>query len=195
MLDSATVSLYAIIHCELWISHYNFFLISYHFFKHFMKTMRKGFTLLELLVVIAIIGILASIATVSFNSARAKARDAKRVSDSKGVQSAITLYVDDLGALPLKGSGASGWSGNDKLCADYETCGTGATKYLDVAPTGKWYLEPVTGTAVSSWGAWYTTLENNSSAITGCTTKKDLYTRFDYDEKNKAVSNSTLFCQ
>ena len=44
---------------------------------------KKGFTLIELLVVIAIIGLLSSIAVVSLNGARAKARDAKRVSDVK----------------------------------------------------------------------------------------------------------------
>jgi prepilin-type N-terminal cleavage/methylation domain-containing protein len=55
---------------------------------------RKGFTLIELLVVIAIIGLLASIVLVSLNSARAKARDAKRVSELKQIQTAIELYYD-----------------------------------------------------------------------------------------------------
>ncbi|MCX6785799.1 MAG: type II secretion system protein [Candidatus Komeilibacteria bacterium] len=40
---------------------------------------RKGFTLIELLVVIAIIGLLSSLAVVNLNSARGKARDAKRL--------------------------------------------------------------------------------------------------------------------
>ena len=44
---------------------------------------KKGFTLIELLVVIAIIGLLSSLAVVNLNSARGKARDAKRVSDVK----------------------------------------------------------------------------------------------------------------
>ncbi|MBI4138436.1 MAG: type II secretion system protein [Candidatus Wildermuthbacteria bacterium] len=48
---------------------------------HKNKNKKKGFTLIELLVVIAVIGMLASIALVSFGPVRAKARDAKRITD------------------------------------------------------------------------------------------------------------------
>ncbi len=55
---------------------------------------QKGFTLIELLVVIAIIGILATIVTVSLNTARAKARDSRRISDARQVQLAEQMYYD-----------------------------------------------------------------------------------------------------
>jgi len=55
----------------------------------------KGFTLVELLVVIAIIGLLSTLAFVSLNNARAKARDAKRVSDVRQIQSALELFYNN----------------------------------------------------------------------------------------------------
>lgn len=54
----------------------------------------RGFSLIELLVVIAIIGILSSVVLTSLNTARAKARDARRISDIKQVQLALELYYD-----------------------------------------------------------------------------------------------------
>lgn len=59
-----------------------------------------GFTLVELLVVIAIIGVLSSIVLASLNTARAKGRDARRVSDIKTIQLALELYYDANGTFP-----------------------------------------------------------------------------------------------
>jgi prepilin-type N-terminal cleavage/methylation domain-containing protein len=56
---------------------------------------RKGFTLLELCIVIAIIGILSTIAFISLNRARAKARDAKRIGDMEQLQTILELYAAD----------------------------------------------------------------------------------------------------
>jgi prepilin-type N-terminal cleavage/methylation domain-containing protein len=60
----------------------------------------KGFTLIELLVVIAIIGLLSTLAVVALNNARAKSRDAKRVSDIKQIQTALELYYQDANGYP-----------------------------------------------------------------------------------------------
>lgn len=58
---------------------------------------KSGFTLIELLVVIAIIGLLAAVILASLNSARVKARDAKRISDVKQLQNALALYYENQG--------------------------------------------------------------------------------------------------
>lgn len=59
-----------------------------------LRKKQKGFTLIELLVVIAIIGILATIVLVSLNTARQKARDARRSSDMHQLALAMEMYYD-----------------------------------------------------------------------------------------------------
>lgn len=63
--------------------------------------MKRGFTLIELLVVIAIIGILAGVVMASLNSARAKSRDARRVSDLHEMRTALELYHTANGSYPV----------------------------------------------------------------------------------------------
>jgi prepilin-type N-terminal cleavage/methylation domain-containing protein len=68
--------------------------------EYMKKLMQKGFTLIELLVVIAIIGILSAVVLVSLNSARAKSRDARRLSDLRQIMTALEIYYNDNGAYP-----------------------------------------------------------------------------------------------
>lgn len=69
---------------------------------------RKAFTLVELLVVIAIIGLLATLSVIALNSARAKSRDAKRVTDVKQISTALELFFNDAGRYPTNLEWASG---------------------------------------------------------------------------------------
>jgi prepilin-type N-terminal cleavage/methylation domain-containing protein len=62
--------------------------------------MKKAFTLIELLVVIAIIALLSTLSVVALNSARAKSRDARRLSDIKNTQTALEMYFDTAGEYP-----------------------------------------------------------------------------------------------
>lgn len=80
----------------------------------------RGFTLIELLVVIAIIGLLSSVVFASLNSARSKARDAKRVADISEIRTALELFYDTHGRYPLS-PGAPTWDqhwDNFALCLE-----------------------------------------------------------------------------
>jgi prepilin-type N-terminal cleavage/methylation domain-containing protein len=84
--------------------------------KKTKKGKKKGFTLIELLVVIAIIGLLATLAIVSMSSARAKARDAKRVSDIR--QMSTILDVEDAAAPNTALTGCTGADANTSSCTN-----------------------------------------------------------------------------
>ena len=60
-----------------------------------LRKNQEGFTLVELLVVIAIIGLLSTLAFVSLNSARQKARDAIRLNDMNNMLKAIAFFYND----------------------------------------------------------------------------------------------------
>ncbi len=64
------------------------------------KSGEQGFTLIELLVVIAIIGMLSSVVLASMNTARKKARDARRMTDAKAIQTALELFYDNGNTYP-----------------------------------------------------------------------------------------------
>jgi len=66
-----------------------------------MKNNKKGFTLIELLVVIAIIGALSALTVVSLDSARAKSRDAKRITDVRSIQNALEMYYASNATYPF----------------------------------------------------------------------------------------------
>lgn len=112
--------------------------------------LRRGFTLIELLVVIAIIGLLSTLAVVALSSARLKARDAKRVSDVKQLQSALDLFATEKGGYPNEAAGVNIGSGTSpKLCIDNTgfkaaVCAAGPTVFMgnlpaNPTPNGKTY--------------------------------------------------------
>ncbi len=96
---------------------------------------KKGFTLIELLVVIAIIGLLSTLAVVALGSAREKARDSKRLSDLRQVQTALELYYTDQGSYPIEESAVTLGS-TDYACLNASGLGaTGCTSpYMGLVP-------------------------------------------------------------
>jgi prepilin-type N-terminal cleavage/methylation domain-containing protein len=104
-----------------------------------MKNKKAGFTLIELLVVVAIIGLLATLSLVALNSARQKARDAKRVADVKQIQTALELYYNDNYGYP-----------------DTVTSGSilsASSTYMNIVPTAP---NPADGTCATANGYVYT---------------------------------------
>ena len=73
-----------------------------------MKQEKKAFTLIELLVVIAIIGLLSTLSILALNQARARARDTKRISDVKQIQTALELVYNADGDYPETGEVVTG---------------------------------------------------------------------------------------
>ena len=70
------------------------------FVKIVLMPRKSGFTLIELLIVISIIAILAVIGLVAYSTFLKNARDARRQSDLKFIQSALEEYHSDQHAYP-----------------------------------------------------------------------------------------------
>ena len=60
----------------------------------------QGFTLIELLTIISIVGLISTLMVVALNGARMKARDAKRIHDTKQIRTMAELYLDDHSFYP-----------------------------------------------------------------------------------------------
>lgn len=107
----------------------------------FRVSCRRGFTLIEMLIVVAIIGILASIVLLGVGPTRARARDARRVSDLRAVQTALELYFSKNGVYPT----ASTWAG---LTSDLTNANIGTTQIPnDPTASKKYFYGSTDGTA------------------------------------------------
>lgn len=134
---------------------------------------KRGFTLIELLVVIAIIGLLSTLAVVALGSARVKARDSKRLSDLKQLQTALELFYTDQNTYPAGNGVTLGVVNTDYVCLNSggwtNAAGCGASPYMGLVP-----FDPGTNTYVytvaSSSYSITATLEGTVNGLSGAIT-------------------------
>lgn len=84
----------------------------------YMSTKEHGFTLLELLTVIAIIGIFATVVLPNYSQARARGRDAKRITAVSEIGVALEVYYTACGRqypATLTNGASNGCPGSTKL--------------------------------------------------------------------------------
>ena len=114
----------------------------------------KGFTLVELLVVIAIIGVLATLVLLQLGTARARARDTKRITDVNQIRTAIEQYFED----------------NNGKYPTVATWETDVRPYLTKVPVDPLdatkHYGYATDTTRSKYMVW-TTLEQTAAALNG----------------------------
>jgi len=67
-----------------------------------LKNRKQGFTIVELLIVIVVIGILALLVITTYSGIQAKARDSKRSSDVKSLQTQVEAYFSQNGHYPSR---------------------------------------------------------------------------------------------
>lgn len=87
--------------------------------KDILKKSYRGFSIIELLVVIAIIGLMSSIALVAVTGIRAKARDARRISDLSQISKAMNIFYQQYGRYPKNyncGTFCAGGGGSAGAC-------------------------------------------------------------------------------
>ncbi len=121
-----------------------------------MKNNKKGFTLIELLVVIAIIGLLSTLSIVALNSARARSRDARRVSDIKQIQTALEMYYNEFNKYPA-GTGLSTL-----------TIGSGTTVFMQNIPTAPTPFDGTLCDAAKNTYKYTATTNDTTYTLTYC---------------------------
>ncbi len=103
----------------------------------FLRSSKRGFTIIELLVTVSLLVILLSIAIASFGPAREKSRDTQRQTDLRTIEAALALYKNKYGVYPEGCNGPTTsatpvWSG--QLGSDYECTSGGRQFIIGLAP-------------------------------------------------------------
>lgn len=68
---------------------------------NFEQTPKRSVSLLEVLVIAAVIGLLGTLSAIALDSARERARDAKRLADIVRLQANLELFFNDFNSYPV----------------------------------------------------------------------------------------------
>lgn len=153
-----------------------------------LKKRDQGFTIVELLIVIVVIGILALLVITTYSGIQSKARDAKRQSDLKSLQTQIEAFFSQNGYYPSQPDlNSSTWRATNMKsldqnalvdpsesgsCLSANTClGNSSTA---VAKQYQYYATESNGTTVCTTGdqscAQYTLTAQFENTVNGSTT-------------------------
>src|SRR5579884_4284551 len=112
-----------------------------------LKKRNQGFTIVELLIVIVVIGILALLVITTYAGIQSKARNAKRQTDIKSLQTQIEAFFSQNGYYPnLTDLNSASWRAtnmksldNNALVDPLSSCDPATTSCLVSAPVAKAY--------------------------------------------------------
>ena len=138
----------------------------------------KGFSLIELLVVIAIIGLLSTMAVVSLNNARQKARDTRRMGDVKALMSAIEMYKTQQG------------TDTAPQPADWSALGTTLASVMTTIP-----VDPTNSGSVYTYVYCYnSSTASTSKYLVGTVLEQQISIQGDMNTSFAAGSTATWYC-
>jgi prepilin-type N-terminal cleavage/methylation domain-containing protein len=109
-----------------------------------LKKRNQGFTIVELLIVIVVIGILALLVITTYSGIQQKARNAKRTSDLKSLQTHIEAFFSQNGYYPSRANmNDSSWLSTNMKSLDQnaliDPSNATQSKSLASAPAAKVY--------------------------------------------------------
>jgi prepilin-type N-terminal cleavage/methylation domain-containing protein len=120
-----------------------------------LKKRNQGFTIVELLIVIVVIGILALLVITTYSGIQAKARNSKRQSDMKSLQTQMEAFFSQNGYYPsLTDMNSSSWLSTNMKSLDQnaliDPSNPSQSKTLVASPTAKSYAYAVTDSSGAS---------------------------------------------
>lgn len=154
-----------------------------------MKRSISGFTVIELLVVIIIVGILASLATISYSHAQRAARDTKRKADLAAIAEAIQTYRQNP-EHPNDIQGGSGCGDGGNGSGWFNHAGGSYPKSILSCLTDKGYLND---TFIDPFNC--TDADSAAGAPRGGTCKKAGYAYMKYSNGSNDTSVTCLFAR